>query len=153
MEPLGKWDHRERVRGRPRSRESTDVKLLKSLSSQIEEQDWVTSPVKRRETDDTRSMLPWGSVMGKGMRCVSYPGIAHRAGVTTCDEEGVDVKKDFNLCIVTPFFDMITVITHIMIWNTLGYTKRVFAHIQNTCFKLIKWTWVLFDFAIFTDVI
>ena len=30
---------------------------------------------------------------------------------------------------------MITVITHIMIWNTLGYTKRVFAHIQNTHFK------------------
>jgi hypothetical protein len=47
---------------------------------------------------------------------------------------------------------MITVITHIMIWNTLGYTKRVFAHIQNTRFKLIKWVWVLFDFTIFTDV-
>jgi hypothetical protein len=47
---------------------------------------------------------------------------------------------------------MITVITHIMIWDTLGYTKWIFAHIQNTCFELIEWTWVLFDFAIFTDV-
>ena len=39
-----------------------------------------------------------------------------------------------------------------MIWNTLCYTKWIFAHIQNTRFKLIKWVWVLFDFAIFTDV-
>ena len=63
-----------------------------------------------------------------------------------------NIKIISHLCIITPFFDMITVITHIMIWNTLCYTKWIFAHIQNTRFKLIKWVWVLFDFAIFTDV-
>jgi len=91
-DPLGNHP-RDRVGMPAHSRLSTHVKLLKSLPSQIEEQDWVTSPVKRRETDEPIQLtLPWGSVMVKGMRCVSYPRIAHRAGVTVCDEEGVDVK-------------------------------------------------------------
>ena len=93
MEPRGDLHPREGVLGGgPRSRESTDVKLLKSLSLQIEERDWVTSYVKRREKDDTRSMLPWRSVTGKRITHVTCPGIAHDANATTCDEEGVDVK-------------------------------------------------------------
>tara|TARA_A100001234_G_C12436272_1_gene304915 strand:+ start:214 stop:576 length:363 start_codon:yes stop_codon:yes gene_type:complete len=94
METRNQFHPWERVvlGGGTRSRESTDVKLLKSLSLQIEERDWVTSPVKGRETDDTRSMLPWRSVTGKRITYVTCPGIAHKAGATTCDEEGVDVK-------------------------------------------------------------